>query len=60
MMGVTADCTGMQHSGIGGGGFMLVGDSNGGYESIGMAIGYGFEDLLIVERLPRNCPSRCL
>jgi len=26
---------GMQHSGIGGGGFMLVRDSNGDYESIG-------------------------
>ena len=26
---------GMQHSGIGGGGFMLVRDSNGNYESIG-------------------------
>ena len=26
---------GMQHSGIGGGGFMLVRDSDGSYESIG-------------------------
>lgn len=27
---------GMQHSGIGGGGFMLIRDSDGNYESIGM------------------------
>jgi gamma-glutamyltranspeptidase/glutathione hydrolase len=27
---------GMQHSGIGGGGFMLVRDKDGNYESIGM------------------------
>lgn len=27
---------GMYHSGIGGGGFMLVRDSDGNYESIGM------------------------
>lgn len=28
--------SGMQHSGIGGGGFMLIRDSNGDYESMGM------------------------
>jgi gamma-glutamyltranspeptidase len=34
---IYADCrSGMQHSGIGGGGFMLIRDSNGNYESIGM------------------------
>ena len=34
--GICAHCLGMQHSGIGGGGFMLIRDSNGEYESIGM------------------------
>lgn len=29
---------GMQHSGIGGGGFMLVRDSKGNYESIGKSL----------------------
>ena len=29
---------GMQHSGLGGGGFMLVRDQDGEYESIGMCL----------------------
>ncbi|PBP16806.1 gamma-glutamyltranspeptidase [Diplocarpon rosae] len=40
MVGTTlcVGVVGMQHSGIGGGGFMLVRDSDGEYESIGMSI----------------------
>jgi gamma-glutamyltranspeptidase/glutathione hydrolase len=38
--------SGMQHSGLGGGGFMLVRDSHGNYESIGCSP-LSFENLLI-------------
>jgi hypothetical protein len=38
---------GMQHSGLGGGGFMLVRDSQGKYESIG-TFHYGLQGSLIL------------
>ena len=48
---------GMQHSGIGGGGFMLVRDSDGNYESIGKAEDGNMRDSADETRLPRNSPG---
>jgi gamma-glutamyltranspeptidase len=45
---------GMQHSGIGGGGFMLVRDSDGNYESIGRTGDGNVRDSADETRLPRN------
>jgi gamma-glutamyltranspeptidase len=44
----------MQHSGIGGGGFMLVRDSDGNYESIGKAEDGNMRDSADETRLPRT------
>jgi gamma-glutamyltranspeptidase len=44
----------MQHSGIGGGGFMLVRDSGGNYESIGMTLDRSMRASADKTRLPRN------
>jgi gamma-glutamyltranspeptidase len=45
---------GMQHSGIGGGGFMLVRDSDGNYESIGRTVDGNMGDSADETRFPRN------
>jgi hypothetical protein len=44
----------MQHSGIGGGGFMLVRDSDGNYESIGRTEDGNMRNSADETRLPRN------
>lgn len=44
----------MQHSGIGGGGFMLVRDSDGNYESIGKVEDGNMRDSADETRLPRT------
>ncbi len=44
----------MQHSGIGGGGFMLIRDSDGNYESIGWTEEGNMRSSADETRLPRN------
>jgi hypothetical protein len=48
---------GMQHSGIGGGGFMLIRDSDGNYESIGESLDSILEKCTEGIRLSRNGSS---